>query len=59
VPKLLPGTFVIRKIGNALNVKSEELKILCRLISKDLKIHIGPKYVLGALHPRAYDGTPK
>lgn len=34
---------------------AEDLEVIVRLVQKDLKINIGPKYVLGALHPRAYD----
>lgn len=34
---------------------TEDVKNLCRLLDHDLKIKIGPKYVLGALHPYAFD----
>jgi DNA ligase-3 len=34
---------------------SMDLKILCRIIAHDLKINIGAKFVLGALHPQAWD----
>lgn len=35
----------------------EDLKYLWKLIDHDLKVNIGPKFVLGALHPKAFDGT--
>ncbi len=34
----------------------DDLKWLCKIMDHDLKINIGAKYVLGALHPDAYDG---
>eukprot|EP01125_Pyxidicula_operculata_P015395 TRINITY_DN5220_c0_g1_i2.p1 TRINITY_DN5220_c0_g1~~TRINITY_DN5220_c0_g1_i2.p1 ORF type:complete len:896 (+),score=176.10 TRINITY_DN5220_c0_g1_i2:14-2701(+) len=33
----------------------DDLKILCKLIDHDLKMFIGPKYALAALHPDAFD----
>jgi DNA ligase-3 len=33
----------------------DDLKFLWKLIDKDLKINIGAKYVLSALHPKAFD----
>eukprot|EP01112_Ceratiomyxa_fruticulosa_P000135 TRINITY_DN10155_c0_g2_i1.p1 TRINITY_DN10155_c0_g2~~TRINITY_DN10155_c0_g2_i1.p1 ORF type:complete len:958 (-),score=247.00 TRINITY_DN10155_c0_g2_i1:54-2888(-) len=34
---------------------ANDLKMLCKIIDHDLKINIGAKYVLSALHPAAYD----
>ncbi|KAL9644254.1 hypothetical protein ABK040_005715 [Willaertia magna] len=36
------------------NVTGDELKFICRIICKDLKIRAGPKYLLAALHDDAY-----
>ncbi len=33
----------------------EDVRYLCRLICHDLRINIGAKYVLNALHPRAFE----
>eukprot|EP00026_Physarum_polycephalum_P000759 Phypoly_transcript_00760.p1 GENE.Phypoly_transcript_00760~~Phypoly_transcript_00760.p1 ORF type:complete len:1368 (+),score=261.80 Phypoly_transcript_00760:145-4104(+) len=33
---------------------ADDVKILMKIIDHDLKINIGPKYVLGALHPDAF-----
>jgi len=33
-----------------------DLKFICKLLAHDLKINIGSKFVLNALHPKAFDG---
>jgi hypothetical protein len=35
----------------------DDLKWFWKLMDKDLKINIGAKFVLAALHPKAFDGT--
>ncbi len=35
----------------------DDLKWVCKVIDHDLKINIGAKFVLGALHPDAFEGT--
>lgn len=35
----------------------EDLKWVTRIILGDLNIHVGPKYILEALHPDAYNGN--
>jgi DNA ligase-3 len=45
---------VLQKVLN--KCSSRELKWIWKLMDHDLKINIGPKYVLGALHPKAFDG---
>jgi DNA ligase-3 len=37
----------------------EDVRYACRLICHDLRINIGAKYVLNALHPRAFDAWKK
>jgi DNA ligase-3 len=37
----------------------EDVRYLCRLVCHDLRIQIGAKYVLNALHPRAFDAWKK
>ena len=32
----------------------DDIEIVCKLINKDLKINIGPKYVFEALHPDSF-----
>lgn len=36
---------------------ADDLKWLCKIIDHDLKINIGPKFVLGAIHPDAFEGN--
>jgi DNA ligase-3 len=33
-----------------------DLKFICKIMAHDLKINIGSKFVLNALHPKAFDG---
>jgi DNA ligase-3 len=35
---------------------TDDLKWLCKIIDHDLKINIGAKFVLNALHPDAFEG---
>ena len=35
---------------------SEDLRYVTKLMDHDLKINIGEKFVLNALHPQAYEG---
>ena len=34
----------------------DDLKWIWKLIDKDLKINIGPKFVLAAMHPKGFEG---
>lgn len=35
----------------------DDLKLIWKLLDKDLKINIGPKFVFNAMHPKAFDGN--
>jgi hypothetical protein len=37
---------------------SDDLKWICKIIDHDLKINVGAKFVMTALHPSAWEGTP-
>lgn len=39
------------------NCTGDDLKMIWKLLNKDLKINIGPKFVFNAMHPKAFDGT--
>ncbi len=40
------------------NPLAVDLKFICKIMAHDLKINIGSKFVLNALHPKAFDGRP-
>ena len=46
-------TRAFKKFVNG-KLTGDELKFICRIICKDLKIRAGPKYLLAALHEDAY-----
>lgn len=44
-------------ISNFLDLCNEvDVKYIVKLIHHDLKINIGPKFVLNAIHPKAFKG---
>lgn len=56
LPKITAGIFSLLDLSFPFLTRwTDDLKILMKIIDHDLKINIGPKYVLGALHP---DGIP-
>lgn len=52
--KRCTGSKIIWKL---LLIYIDDLKILWKLLDKDLKINVGPKFVLQAMHPKAFDGS--
>ena len=54
-----PGTKISTNISPLTShslKSSEDLRYVTKLMDHDLKINIGEKFVLNALHPQAYEG---
>jgi ATP-dependent DNA ligase len=56
-PGKLPVKLVLTSISLTIKFQNPvEVKYAAKLIDHDLKINIGAKFVLSALHPKAFDG---